>query len=88
MEEFLKVNLEEFFKETNSKVAEKILSNFDVEQKKFKQICPIEMLDKLDNPVTLSFKNRKSKLIFEKTYLTYSIICFSNNIFNFYLGIY
>ena len=56
---FLKVNLEEFFKETNSKVAEKILSNFEVEQKKFKQICPIEMLDKLDNPVTLSFKNRK-----------------------------
>ena len=31
----------------------KILENFEVELMNFKQICPIEMLDKLDNPITL-----------------------------------
>ena len=41
------------FKETNSKIAKKILENFEAELKNFKQICPIEMLDKLDNPITL-----------------------------------
>ena len=51
---FLKDNLKEFFAETNSLVAKKILQNFNVEIKKFKQICPIEMLDKLDNPISLT----------------------------------
>ena len=50
---FLKEHLNSFFKETNSKIAKKILENFEVELKNFKQICPIEMLDKLDNPITL-----------------------------------
>ncbi len=57
---FLKINLEEFLKETNSKIAEKILLNFEIEQKKFKQICPIEMLDKLDNPITMETNNKKA----------------------------
>ena len=52
--EFLKNNISEFLKETNSYVAKKILDNFNSEIKKFKQVCPIEMLDKLDNPI--SFK--------------------------------
>ena len=50
---FLKDKLNEFLKETNSALAKKILNNFEVEFKNFKQICPIEMLDKLDNSITL-----------------------------------
>jgi len=50
---FLKKNLQDFFKRTSSKKAEKILENFDSELSKFKQVCPIEMLDKLDNPISL-----------------------------------
>ena len=50
---FLKEKLNEFFKETNSELAKKIFDNFEDELKNFKQICPIEMLDKLDNPITL-----------------------------------
>ncbi len=50
---FLKDNLDQFNKETNSKVAKKILDNYDSELKNFKQICPIEMLDKIKNPISL-----------------------------------
>jgi glutamate synthase (NADPH/NADH) large chain len=50
---FLKNNLTDFLRETHSNVAKKILENFEVELMNFKQICPIEMLDKLDNPITL-----------------------------------
>ena len=50
---FLKEQLNSFLTETNSKIAKKILKNFEIELKNFKQICPIEMLDKLDNPITL-----------------------------------
>ena len=50
---YLRNNLQDFAKETNSKVANKILENFELELKNFKQVCPIEMLDKLDNPITL-----------------------------------
>ena len=57
--EILKNNLNEFLKETNSKIAEKILSDFKVELKNFVQICPVEMLDKLDQPI--SFKELKFK---------------------------
>ena len=52
--EILKNNINEFFKETNF-LLQKILDNFDSEIKKFKQVCPIEMLDKLENPI--SFKS-------------------------------
>ena len=57
---FLKENLKDFFKETNSLITKKILENFDIELKKFKQVCPIEMLDKLDNPITLKSKIKKA----------------------------
>ncbi len=50
---FLRENLQDFFKRTSSKKAEKILKNFDLELRIFKQVCPIEMLDKLDNPISL-----------------------------------
>ncbi len=49
---FLKDNLIDFYKETNSKIAKKIIDNFKTELSNFKQICPIEMLDKLKNPIT------------------------------------
>ena len=57
---FLKDNLKEFFTETNSKIAEKILSNFENELQNFIQVCPIEMLDKLEHPITLKEAKFKS----------------------------
>ena len=51
---FLKESMKEFEIVTFSKKANKILKNFEEELKNFKQVCPIEMLDKLDNPI--SFK--------------------------------
>ena len=50
--------LKEYHLETDSDISEKILKDFSNEIKNFKQICPIEMLDKLKNPIT--FKNVKS----------------------------
>ncbi|RZO49266.1 MAG: glutamate synthase large subunit [Candidatus Pelagibacterales bacterium] len=52
----LKNLISEHFKETQSKIAEKILLNYDYEVKKFKQVCPKEMLNKLTNPLTLKPK--------------------------------
>ena len=40
--------------------AKKILANFKAELKNFKQVCPIEMLDKLDNPITLRSHSKKA----------------------------
>jgi glutamate synthase (NADPH/NADH) large chain len=57
---FLKEKLSEFLKETNSVIAGKILNNFDNELKSFKQICPIEMLDKLDNPISIKSRIKKA----------------------------
>jgi glutamate synthase (NADPH) large chain len=56
---FLKEKLNEFLKETNSVIAKHILDNFDSELQNFKQICPIEMLDKLDNPISLKSTIKK-----------------------------
>ena len=56
---FLKEKLNEFLKETNSVIAKHILNNFESELKNFKQICPIEMLDKLDNPISLKSTIKK-----------------------------
>jgi len=57
---FLRESLNTFVKETNSKIAQKILNDFGNELKKFKQICPIEMLDKLDNPISLRSHTKKA----------------------------
>ena len=57
---FLKNSLNTFVKETNSKIAKKISNNFDNELKKFKQVCPIEMLDKLENPISLKPSVKKA----------------------------
>ncbi len=56
---FLRESLNTFVKETNSKIAQKILNDFENELKQFKQICPIEMLDKLDNPISLRSHTKK-----------------------------
>jgi glutamate synthase (NADPH/NADH) large chain len=57
---FLKGNIKNFLKETNSSIAKKILENFEKELKNFVQVCPIEMLDKLENPI--SFKSATKKV--------------------------
>ena len=56
---YLKNMLQQFCDETGSKISEKVLSNFSKELKNFVQVCPIEMLDKLENPISL--KEFKSK---------------------------
>ena len=53
-------NLKDFFKETKSIVAKKILDNFKKELKNFTQVCPIEMLDKLKHPI--NFKPEKKRV--------------------------
>jgi len=52
-DDFLKDNLKNFVTETKSDFANKILNDYEKELRYFKQVCPIEMLDKLDNPITL-----------------------------------
>ena len=49
---YLKNLVNQHFKETNSKVSEKIINNFDQQLNHFYQVCPKEMIDKLDNPIT------------------------------------
>ena len=53
---FLKNLIFEHFQETNSKFAKKILDNFENEIINFFQVCPKEMLDKLENPISLNKK--------------------------------
>ena len=50
--ERLKILIEEYNSETRSKTSQNILDNFSEELENFKQVCPIEMLDKLDNPIS------------------------------------
>ena len=57
---FLKENLEDFKNKTSSEKAKNILENFAKELKNFKQVCPIEMLDKLDNPISLRSHAKKA----------------------------
>tara|TARA_B110000438_G_scaffold248450_1_gene251210 strand:- start:1966 stop:6462 length:4497 start_codon:yes stop_codon:yes gene_type:complete len=57
---YLKSLIEEHFAETQSKIAEKVLLNFNNEIKNFVQVCPKEMLDKLSNPFTLKIKKLKA----------------------------
>ena len=57
---YLKKLINEHLTETQSKIAQRIIQNFDNEVKKFKQVCPKEMLDKLSNPITLKSKISKA----------------------------
>jgi glutamate synthase (NADPH/NADH) large chain len=53
--EYLKDMIVQHHEETNSSLAKRILDNFELEKNNFKQICPIEMLDKLKYPITTKF---------------------------------
>jgi len=57
----LKNLIKEHFSETESIVSKKIIENFDQEMQNFVQVCPKEMLDKLENPI--SFNKKFSKAI-------------------------
>jgi glutamate synthase (NADPH) large chain len=50
---YLKELVKEHYLETNSNLSKKIIENFDQEISNFIQICPKEMLDKLENPISL-----------------------------------
>ena len=49
----LKNLVQKHFEETNSKIAEKIISDYKNYIHHFYQVCPKEMLDKLDNSLTI-----------------------------------
>ena len=49
----LKKLIKEHTQETGSELSKKIINDFDIELKNFIQICPKEMIDKLENPITL-----------------------------------
>jgi glutamate synthase (NADPH/NADH) large chain len=51
--EKLKSLIQDHLKETESVIAKEILNDFENEINNFKQVCPVEMLDKLENPITL-----------------------------------
>ena len=57
--DFLKENLKNFVTETKSNWAEKIVNDYKKEISYFKQVCPIEMLDKLNNPITFKSTIKK-----------------------------
>jgi len=50
--DLLKNIIKEYWNETKSVIAAEILNNFDNEIHNFQQVCPIEMLEKLENPIT------------------------------------
>ncbi len=51
---FLKDLILNHVRETNSSFANKLLNNFENEIINFFQVCPKEMIDKIDNPLTLN----------------------------------
>ena len=57
---YLRELINEHFKETESKIANKIIENFETEVLKFKQVCPKEMLDKLENSLSLKTNTLKA----------------------------
>jgi len=50
---YLESMIVQHFKATNSLFAKKILKNFKIEKNNFKQVCPLEMLDKLKQPISM-----------------------------------
>ena len=53
---FLKKLILEHSKETDSQISKNLILDFENEIKNFVQVCPKEMLDKLENPITLKNK--------------------------------
>ena len=56
---FLKNLILEHSEETHSKVSKYIVDNFDEELKNFIQVCPKEMLDKIENPISLKLRTKQ-----------------------------
>ena len=56
---FLKELVLEHSNETMSEMSKKIINNFEEEVKNFIQVCPKEMINKLDHPITLNLKFKK-----------------------------
>ncbi len=50
--EYLRKLIQEHAIETNSTISKKIVENFENEINNFVQVCPKEMLDKLENPIS------------------------------------
>ncbi len=50
--EYLRKLIQEHMIETNSTISKKIVENFENEINNFVQVCPKEMLDKLENPIS------------------------------------
>ena len=51
---FLKNLISNHVRETNSSFGKKILDNFENEIINFFQVCPKEMLNKINNPITFN----------------------------------
>jgi len=56
---FLKELILEHSNETMSEMSKKIINNFEEEIKNFIQVCPKEMINKLEHPITLKSKIQK-----------------------------
>ena len=52
----LKELVSEHFEETGSVLSKDIINNFEEEVKNFVQVCPKEMIDKLQHPISLKTK--------------------------------
>ena len=50
---YLKGLIQDHFNETKSNFSKKIIENFDKEILNFTQVCPKEMIDKLENPISI-----------------------------------
>ena len=57
---FLKKLVTEHLNETGSELSRKIIKNYEEEINNFVQVCPKEMLNKLENPI--SFKKDEKKV--------------------------
>ena len=53
---FLRKLVLEHSKETGSELSKNIINNFDEEIKNFVQVCPKEMVNKIENPITVKSK--------------------------------
>jgi glutamate synthase (NADPH) large chain len=58
--DFLRSTIEKHVEETASEHAKKILYDWDLSKKDFYQICPKEMLDKLEHPISLKELEKKA----------------------------
>ena len=59
-DDFLYSLVQKHIEETHSDYAKKILDDWELAKEQFYQICPKEMLDKLDNPISLREPEKKA----------------------------